>query len=43
LNEVRDITAEWLVRYNEIRPHDALGSLRPARYRKQLLAVESPV
>jgi hypothetical protein len=30
-------------RYNEIRPHDALGSLPPARYREQLLAVETPV
>ena len=27
LDEVREITAEWLDRYNEIRPHDALGSL----------------
>ena len=43
LDEVRDITAEWLERYNEIRPHDALGSLPPARYREQLLAAETPV
>ena len=43
LNEVREITAEWLERYNEIRPHDALGSLPPARYREQLLAPEFPV
>ena len=43
LNEVRDITAEWIERYNEIRPHDALGSLPPARYREQLLAAETPV
>jgi putative transposase len=43
LNEVREITAEWLERYNEIRPHDALGSLPPARYREQLLAAETPV
>ena len=35
LDEVRDITADWLDRYNEIRPHDALGSLPPARYREQ--------
>ena len=38
LEEVREITAEWLERYNEIRPHDALGSLPPAQYRERLLA-----
>ncbi len=43
LQEVREITAEWLERYNEIRPHDALGSLPPARYRERLLAAETPV
>jgi putative transposase len=43
LDEVREITAEWLERYNEIRPHDALGSLPPARYRERLLAAETPV
>ena len=26
LSEVREITHDWLGRYNEIRPHDALGS-----------------
>jgi putative transposase len=40
LDEVRDITADWIDRYNEIRPHDALGSLPPARYRERLLATE---
>jgi transposase InsO family protein len=39
---VREITADWLERYNEIRPHDALGSLPPARYRERLLAAETP-
>ncbi len=39
--EVREITDEWLEQYNEIRPHDALGSLPPARYRERLL-VTSP-
>jgi putative transposase len=38
LDEVREITADWIDRYNEIRPHDALGSLPPARYRERLLA-----
>jgi putative transposase len=43
LDEVREITAEWLERYNEIRPHDALGSLPPARYRERLLGAVTPV
>lgn len=43
LDEVREITEEWLKQYNEIRPHDALGSLPPARYRERLLATETPV
>ncbi len=42
-SEVREITDGWLERYNEIRPHDALGSLPPARYREQLLAAEAPL
>jgi putative transposase len=43
LEEVREISVEWLERYNEIRPHDALGNLPPARYREQVLEVETPV
>ena len=39
--DVQEITDGWLKRYNEIRPHDALGSLPPARYREKLLAAES--
>src|SRR5689334_4628560 len=42
LDEVREITAEWIERYNEIRPHDALGSLPPALYRERLLQAETP-
>ena len=41
--EVQEITDDWITRYNEIRPHDALGSLPPARYREKLLAAASPV
>lgn len=43
LSQVREITEQWIDQYNEIRPHDALGSLPPARYREQLLAAETPV
>jgi putative transposase len=43
LAEVRELTAEWLEQYNEIRPHDALGSLPPARYRERMLAAATPV
>ena len=43
LAEVREITDDWIERYNEIRPHDSLGSLPPARYRERLLAVETPL
>ena len=43
LDQVRDIIAEWLEQYNEIRPHDALGTLPPARYRERLVAAEIPV
>ena len=35
IGDVREITDDWLRRYNEIRPHDALGSLPPARYREK--------
>ena len=41
IEDVRQITDEWLERYNEIRPHDALGSLPPARYRERLLAAKN--
>jgi putative transposase len=43
IHDVRQITDAWLIRYNEIRPHDALGSLPPARFREQLLAAETPL
>lgn len=43
LAEVRELTEEWLTQYNEIRPHDALGSLPPALYRERMLSAETPV
>ncbi|WP_416221476.1 integrase core domain-containing protein [Rhodoferax sp.] len=33
LQEVRDITEDWLHRYNHHRPHEALGSVPPVEYR----------
>ena len=41
IEDMREITDNWLRRYNEMRPHDALGSLPPARYRERLLAAEN--
>jgi putative transposase len=43
LEQVREISAEWLQRYNEERPHDALAGLPPAMYRAQLEARNSPL
>ena len=33
LNEVREITENWIRQYNEERPHDALNDLTPWEYR----------
>jgi hypothetical protein len=43
LTEVWEITDDCIDRYNQIRTHDSLGSLLPARYRERLLAVEIPL
>ena len=32
LGEVRRMTAEWITRYNELRPHESLGDVPPRRY-----------
>lgn len=42
LDQVREISAEWLQSYNDERPHDALAGLPPATYRAQLEARSSP-
>lgn len=32
LDEVRGMTADWLARYNEHRPHESLNNLSPRQY-----------
>ena len=36
LNEVRQITDEWIKEYNTNRPHEALGNLTPTEWKKHL-------
>jgi putative transposase len=36
LEQVRQISAEWIQIYNEERPHEALGRLPPARFRAMI-------
>lgn len=35
LDQVREITREWIREYNEERPHDSLGRIPPAMFRRQ--------
>jgi putative transposase len=41
LDQVREISAEWMREYNEERPHDALARVPPATYRANLEARSS--
>ena len=41
LDQVRDLTWEWMLSYNEERPHDALGGLPPVVFRKRVEAKNS--
>ena len=41
LDQVREISHEWVYSYNEERPHDALGSLPPALFRQRVTAARS--
>jgi putative transposase len=43
LDQVREISAEWMREYNEERPHDALAPVPPATYRAQVTARSSPL
>ncbi len=41
LHEVRDIAWNWLIDYNEQRPHDALKGMTPAAFRDKVSAENS--
>ena len=36
LSQVREMAWEWMLDYNEERPHDSLGNLPPAIYRRKV-------
>jgi putative transposase len=36
LRQVRGITRNWIIEYNEERPHDSLGKIPPAMFRRQV-------
>lgn len=38
LDQVREITWQWTIDYNEQRPHDALNGLTPLAYREKIAA-----
>jgi len=37
IEQVQKLTDEWLVHYNEIRPHESLGNVPPTYFAKQLM------
>jgi putative transposase len=43
LDQVREISAQWIQEYNEERPHDAVARVPPATYRAKITARGSPL
>jgi putative transposase len=43
LTEVRELTTDWLDRYNTQRPHDSLGHVPPLTYRPRPTALPSSI
>ena len=41
LDQVREITWDWMREYNEERPHDALGKVTPEMFREAIEAGNS--
>lgn len=42
LAQVRQITRKWMTEYNEERPHESLGNIPPAMFRRQQYKLENP-
>ena len=38
LDQIREITWQWMIDYNEQRPHDSLNGLTPRAYREKIAA-----
>lgn len=38
LDQVREVVWQWMIEYNEERPHDALGGVPPAVFRDRVMA-----
>ena len=36
LSQFRDMAVAWMISYNEERPHDSLGRIPPAEFRRQI-------
>jgi putative transposase len=43
LDQVREISAEWMREYNEERPHDTLNGMPPTSFRVRMTAGSSPL
>lgn len=43
LDQVREISAEWMREYHEERPHDTLDGMPPTNFRVRMTARSSPL
>jgi putative transposase len=43
LDQVREISAEWMREYNEERPHDTLDGMPPTSFRVRMTVGSSPL
>ena len=43
LDQVREISAEWMREYSEERPHDTLGGMPPTSFLIRMITRSSPL